>query len=543
MPAIFRQPSAVSCFYCQSAVTPLPRNPRSFRCPHCDCWNRYDEHGEIISDEPAMHDENLNARSFAKRASPRKDRFPSMYGNAVFCHACQTNQMLITNLLSNYLPPPDDPDYERRLESLPEYRQSVELRYPPICANCLPAVEEEIRKRDNMARVRALGGALKTTRGTDSRRRSSASQKERDKLERELRAWKIRGCLWFGTLVTVLAGHIAVATLHHLVSLPDFLVPILLTLALVSILWTAWNPTYGTFRRSQFQGRAVRVHGKKTYIVLQSTAWLLRLSTTAALAIGKYKPELDRIGLWHDPRSESARVFCSILALLEITILVWSHLVLKVQHPPPVKLIDSKSHLRGLSVTPSLPSSRDVTPAAPEPDLLASLTLSNNPVVAAPPAHNPVFGMPSFSSNVEPPSPTRRPKSMTPRSPSSDVDMDDDDDERDPDAMDIDPTSPMKRPGRDDDASWLRPQRFFAPEEPTGLENLFARTIRLVDGSDQNGVEGRGRDHHGQRAQSWPRRMCRIWPLLLALCIIPLFAVAVYRLWYVRTRRVVDVEI
>lgn len=123
MPAIFRQPSTVSCFFCQSVVTPLPRNPRSFRCPHCDCWNRYDERGEIISDEPAMHDENLNARSFAKRgtlatkfarwlklisyiASPRKDRFPSAYGNAIFCHTCQTNQMLITNLLSNYLPPP-----------------------------------------------------------------------------------------------------------------------------------------------------------------------------------------------------------------------------------------------------------------------------------------------------------------------------------------------------------------------------------------------------------------------------------------------------
>lgn len=27
-----------------------------------------------------------------------------------------------------------------------------------------------------------------------------------------------------------------------------------------------------------------------------------------------------------------------------------------------------------------------------------------------------------------------------------------------------------------DDASWLRPQRFFAPEKPTGLEDLFTRT-------------------------------------------------------------------
>lgn len=40
-------------------------------------------------------------------ASPRKDRFLSSYGNNIFCHTCQTNQMLLTNLLSNYLPSPD----------------------------------------------------------------------------------------------------------------------------------------------------------------------------------------------------------------------------------------------------------------------------------------------------------------------------------------------------------------------------------------------------------------------------------------------------
>ncbi|EKM61132.1 uncharacterized protein PHACADRAFT_190271 [Phanerochaete carnosa HHB-10118-sp] len=55
-----------------------------------------------------MHDESLNKRSFAKRASPRKDRLPMSYGTPVFCHTCQTNQMLISNLLSNYLPSPDN---------------------------------------------------------------------------------------------------------------------------------------------------------------------------------------------------------------------------------------------------------------------------------------------------------------------------------------------------------------------------------------------------------------------------------------------------
>ncbi|KAI0639514.1 Ima1 N-terminal domain-containing protein [Trametes polyzona] len=538
MPAVFRQPSAVSCFYCQSAVTPLPRNPRSFRCPHCDCWNRYDEHGEITSDEPAMHDENLNARSFARRASPRKDRFLSAYGNTVFCHTCQTNQMLITNLLSNYLPPPEDPEYEKRLESLPEYRRSVEVRYPPICPNCLPAVEEEIRKRDQMARVRALGGALKSTRGTDSHRRSPATQKERDKLERELRAWKVRGCLWVGSLVAAVVGHSSIAASYHLVSFPSFLLPAMPVMVLLSILWTAWDPTYATYRRSQFQGRAVRVHGKKTYIALQLTAWLLRLGTATALAVTRYKPDYDIVRLWHDPRSDRARVFSAAMLFSELVILAWSHFVLKVQHPPPVRLIDSKSHLRALSATPSLPSSsRDTTPAVSEPDLFATLTLSNNPVTAVP-AHNPIFGLPSFASTGAPSSPTRRP---TPRSPSQDVDMDDDDDDRDPDAMDIDPSSPVKRRTQDDDASWLRPQRFFAPEEPTGLENLFARTIRLVDNSEPNANGHAQHTHRAQNVRVCARRLLRAWPVLVALCIVPLLAAAAYRFWDVRRRKNMDV--
>lgn len=39
-------------------------------------------------------------------ASHSTDRLPTMYGPGPFCHSCQTNQMLIINLLSNYLPDP-----------------------------------------------------------------------------------------------------------------------------------------------------------------------------------------------------------------------------------------------------------------------------------------------------------------------------------------------------------------------------------------------------------------------------------------------------
>jgi Ima1 N-terminal domain len=120
MNLMFRRHSNIQCFFCQSPNA-LHLNPHNFKCTSCGCWNRYDSRGEIISDEPAMHEEHLNSKSFAKRgrshlwfqndtsaelsiASPSKDRLPTMYGSGPFCHSCQTNQMLIVNLLSNYLP-------------------------------------------------------------------------------------------------------------------------------------------------------------------------------------------------------------------------------------------------------------------------------------------------------------------------------------------------------------------------------------------------------------------------------------------------------
>lgn len=121
MSGLFRRPSNLSCFFCQSPC-PLARDPRNFRCPSCGCWNRYDEKGDILSDEPAMHDASLNSTAFAKRgmsslpclpqlinilASPNKNQLPTMYGKGPFCHTCQTNQMLLVHLLSNYLPPPN----------------------------------------------------------------------------------------------------------------------------------------------------------------------------------------------------------------------------------------------------------------------------------------------------------------------------------------------------------------------------------------------------------------------------------------------------
>lgn len=90
---------------------------------------------------------------------------------------------------------------------LPDYRSSLHVRYPPVCDNCLPAVEEEIRSKDHMARTKALGGWLKQSKGKEKQRKVSASDKVREKLGVQLVAWRIRGYLWALTLLLAVVGN------------------------------------------------------------------------------------------------------------------------------------------------------------------------------------------------------------------------------------------------------------------------------------------------------------------------------------------------
>ncbi len=100
-----------------------------------------------------------------------------------------------------------DPVYASRIASLPVYTASLQARYPPVCASCLPGVEEEIARKDSMARTRALGGALKASsaRGKGKGRAVADASKQR----RSLFVWKARGFLWFTTFMLSVVVHTA----------------------------------------------------------------------------------------------------------------------------------------------------------------------------------------------------------------------------------------------------------------------------------------------------------------------------------------------
>jgi hypothetical protein len=96
------------------------------------------------------------------------------------------------------------------------------------------------------------------------------------------------------------------------------------------------------------------------------------------------------------------------------------------------------------------------------------------------------------------------------------------------DMMDWTPTNPSPSSSRvksaknnDDDGSWLRRQKFFPPEQPTGLEGLFAKTLRVDE--DKGSTTQQGRVINPRSTWKW------LW--VGALLLAPLLAVQ-HRFWW-----------
>jgi hypothetical protein len=104
---------------------------------------------------------------------------------------------------------------------------------------------------------------------------------------------------------------------------------------------------------------------------------------------------------------------------------------------------------------------------------------------------------------------------------------------REDDEMDWTPTEPSDQPRtirqkKDEDNIWLRPQRFFAPEQPTGLESLLERTT-IMDVPQSSVNTG--------TARPVSKVVIHLlhWWFVYALSLLPLLAIGV-RLWQKRTK-------
>ena len=206
-----------------------------------------------------------------------------------------------------------------------------------------------------MARTKALGGWLNDSRGKEKRKSVLGSNREREKLQIHLFLWKLRGLLWFMTLAVVLVTHSTGAPTHSQTynhcshfrlavvmrwHFPDGLGhvrPALPAIVLCSLFWTAWDPTYYSFRKARIQGRDLRVRGKKTYIVrpysqslfyflliphqiLQMIAWSSRLFSSVLLALSWHSPSQDYLHLSRYPATLRTHYYCLISLTVELLV-------------------------------------------------------------------------------------------------------------------------------------------------------------------------------------------------------------------------------
>ncbi|KAJ4987258.1 hypothetical protein SVAN01_07269 [Stagonosporopsis vannaccii] len=158
MPLLRRR---IRCHFCnQQARDAVAQMPRTYLCLQCDAVNYFDERGNI-TDPPTEHTATAPSAAFHYANALPRSSSPAMPPDPepLFCTTCQRNQMLLNKTLAEYLPDEDDPDYADYASSLDAYRHELEDRYPQVCQDCLPRVQDQIRaagyaaKADNLRRM------------------------------------------------------------------------------------------------------------------------------------------------------------------------------------------------------------------------------------------------------------------------------------------------------------------------------------------------------------------------------------------------------
>jgi hypothetical protein len=178
--------------------------------------------------------------------------------NTTFCTTCLKNQHLLSASLAQYLPDPDDPDYDEREKGLYRFRKNQERLYPQICAECEPRVRQRLEQAAYTAKTDVLRRMI------DRCATARKSVKTRGWLELFDAAGR---WLWIVGLVLQLSWHLVVA--HALLS--------------KYFEWTGVDETLFTFRLLGICGPLVDR--------LPTAERLLRWSTVASI-----------LGVWWNPR-------------------------------------------------------------------------------------------------------------------------------------------------------------------------------------------------------------------------------------------------
>ncbi|KAL9637012.1 MAG: hypothetical protein Q9204_002031 [Flavoplaca sp. TL-2023a] len=170
MPRLFA-PKFV-CFYCNlRSAQDRKAGVQQWQCEQCDAVNHLDEHGEI-TDPPVPSSQSPLSIRYVKHQPPLLSARTNLPDRSLFCPRCLQNQHIVNQALAEYLPSQDDPAYSEFEHALPTYRKKMEERFPQVCDNCAPAVDDRIRSTGYAAKTDHLRRMMDRTRGQGAVRKS-----------------------------------------------------------------------------------------------------------------------------------------------------------------------------------------------------------------------------------------------------------------------------------------------------------------------------------------------------------------------------------
>ncbi|KAM0746465.1 hypothetical protein T439DRAFT_329895 [Meredithblackwellia eburnea MCA 4105] len=490
----------VLCHFCNIKLLLVPRKGKErhegpddrlafgtaedFVCGVCGSQNKRDLNGELVSSLPAMKDPELNKDSFARRGSPAKTltTYPSR-SSTPFCSSCLNNQSLQIHLLAAF-PDSDDSDPEADGSSkphlLPEYKKSLDSRYPLVCAACAGGVDEVLQQADYKAKAYALGARL---------RESQRIQREKEKRKGKKAdrpwqwwamgvAWRARGVLFLTTHVGCigLCGLAAARPSHRTPTTPDDPGRLLPLFCGISLLWMFWDPTWQKVRQARARGRQATVEGRGTFLIFQMIGFVTRLALAVVMRWRLIEDE---------QRLRKIMLYC---LLLLVPIFISSFTTIRIREATNVRL----------RRPPSLPSPlplKDPITGALEPLASLSITPARVSPQSTPPNSTPrnstpaTQRRPSLQKSIHASGLSNQPE------PFPAMDLDDDGYTVDWDnSMDWEPLTP--KTGAE---FTFGPQRFFQPVKASGLEDLFEKRLRFKPGEETLG------SRVGERRSWWSR--------------------------------------
>lgn len=118
------------------------------------------KNGEI-TDPPVATKDTPNAPRYTRQS---RSPSPPSQSSSVFCKKCLDNQHLFVSSLAQYLPEDlSDPEYAERERNYWRFHRGLERRYPQVCADCEPKVNEKLDQAAYTAKTDHLRRMLRHT--------------------------------------------------------------------------------------------------------------------------------------------------------------------------------------------------------------------------------------------------------------------------------------------------------------------------------------------------------------------------------------------